>query len=98
MASNIFPVQAPKFSKENYENWCIHMKALLRSQDTWEIVVKCYVTLSQNQKNALQASKKKDQMTLSFIHEALDEQAFEKIAKPPPQASLGDFTKFLQGS
>ena len=86
MASNIFTLQAPNFSKENYENWCIRMIALLRSQDAWEIVEKGYIkpgnesTLSQNQRNVLQASKKKDQMTLSFIHQALDEQTFEKIA------------------
>ena len=62
------------------------MKALLGSQDVWEIVEKSYMEpgdesmLSQNQRNVLQASKKKDQMTLSFIHQALDEQTFEKIA------------------
>ena len=37
-------------------------------------------TLSQNQRNVLQASKQKDQIALSFIHQALDEQMFEMIA------------------
>ncbi|XP_058110866.1 uncharacterized protein LOC131253745 [Magnolia sinica] len=30
--------QIPKLSKDNYENWCIQMKALFGSQDLWDIV------------------------------------------------------------
>ena len=28
----------PRLMKMNYENWSIQMKALLGSQDTWEVV------------------------------------------------------------
>ncbi|KAK2970749.1 hypothetical protein RJ640_022728 [Escallonia rubra] len=29
------PFQIPQFTKDNYENWCIHMKAILGSQNVW---------------------------------------------------------------
>ena len=28
----------PRFTKANYKNWSIQMKALLGSQDAWEVV------------------------------------------------------------
>ena len=36
----MYPWQMPKFTKENYENWCICMKAVLGAHDVWEIMEK----------------------------------------------------------
>jgi hypothetical protein len=75
-ANSTFPFQFPHLSKDNFDNWCIRMKALLGSQDTWEIVEKGYcepsdeASLSPNQREALQKLRKNDQ------HEAM----FEKVA------------------
>ncbi|XP_022875679.1 uncharacterized protein LOC111394138 [Olea europaea var. sylvestris] len=73
------------FPKENYGHWSIRVKALLGSQEAWEVVKKgCdepenEVALSQAQRNALQRYHKLDQHTLSFIHMGLDEAMFEKV-------------------
>lgn len=75
-ANSIFPFQFPHLSKDNFDNWCIRMRALLGSQDTWETVEKGYcepsdeASLSLNQREALQKLRKNDQ------HEAM----FEKVA------------------
>lgn len=38
----MIPFQMPCISKDNYNNWCIHMKAIFGSQDLWEVVDKGY--------------------------------------------------------
>ncbi|GKV04744.1 hypothetical protein SLEP1_g16857 [Rubroshorea leprosula] len=84
--NSTFPFVVPKLKKENYGHWCIHMKALLGSQEAWEVVEKGYDepenegVLNQNQKNALQKLRKQDQHTLSIIHMGMDEALFEKVA------------------
>ncbi|WOG93701.1 hypothetical protein DCAR_0312987 [Daucus carota subsp. sativus] len=68
--NNSFPFVVPKLTKENYGHWCLRMKALLGSQEVWEI----------NQMKALEKVRKQDQLALSIIDMGLDEAMFEKVA------------------
>ena len=62
------------------------MKALLGSQDVWEIVEKGFEQpesdegLSQQQIDAMHKARKKDQQALTLIHMCLDENMFEKVS------------------
>ncbi|XP_029123320.1 uncharacterized protein [Elaeis guineensis] len=76
----------PRLTNTNYENWSIHMKALLGSQDIWDIVERGYEeageadTLTVQQREILRDKRKKDKKALYFIYQVVDESAFEKIA------------------
>ena len=84
--NNLVPFQVPRLTKENYSSWCIRMKALLGSQDVWDIVSNGYeepesdAALNQAQREALQNTRKKDQKALTIIHQAIDDNNFEKIS------------------
>ncbi|KAA0033083.1 copia protein [Cucumis melo var. makuwa] len=62
------------------------MKALLGSQDVWDIVSNGYeepesdATFNQAQREALQNTRKNDQKALTIIHQAIDDNNFEKIS------------------
>ncbi|XP_074567097.1 uncharacterized protein LOC141823749 [Curcuma longa] len=67
------PFVVPSLTKENYDNWCIRMKALLGAYEAWDHV--------ENDIDVNEASvKKKDQKALTLIHQSLDEKMFEKVA------------------
>ncbi|KAA0042449.1 UBN2 domain-containing protein [Cucumis melo var. makuwa] len=62
------------------------MKALLGSQDVWDIVSNGYeepesdTALNQAQGKALQNTRKKDQKALTIIHQAINDNNLEKIS------------------
>ena len=66
MPSGYLPFQFPHRTKENYDSWSIHMKAILGSQDVWDIVDNGYVepneeaSFSIYQRDALRKVHKKD--------------------------------------
>ncbi|XP_074561277.1 uncharacterized protein LOC141817539, partial [Curcuma longa] len=67
------PFVVPSLTKENYDNWCIRMKALLGAYEAWDPVEN---GVDENEASA----KKKDQKALTLIHQSLDEKMFEKVA------------------
>ncbi|KAL2251279.1 UNVERIFIED_CONTAM: Retrovirus-related Pol polyprotein from transposon TNT 1-94 [Sesamum indicum] len=71
--SNETSFVVPSLTKDNYDNWCIRMKALLGAYEAWDPVKN---GVDENDTSA----KKKDQKALSLIHQSLDEKMFEKIA------------------
>jgi RNase H-fold protein (predicted Holliday junction resolvase) len=78
-------VSCLRLSKTNYKSWCIHMKALLDSQDVWEVVELGYTEhatlqgLMNNQVKELKESHKKDKTVLYLMYQAVDESGSEKI-------------------
>ncbi|GMI72170.1 hypothetical protein HRI_000886300 [Hibiscus trionum] len=83
------------------------MKALLGSQECWDIVVKGYAepeneaaeaALTNEQKRALGDARKRDQRALYFIFQAVDESTFEKIAEATTAKEAWEtLQKSLQG-
>ena len=53
-------VSIPKLTKENYDNWCVSIKAIIGAQDAWRVVEQGYDesknegALNQQQRNTLQ--------------------------------------------
>ncbi|KAL2243658.1 UNVERIFIED_CONTAM: hypothetical protein Sindi_0483800 [Sesamum indicum] len=66
------PFIVPSLTKDNYDNWCIRMKALLGSYEECDPVEN---DVDENDTSA----KKKDQKALTLIHQSLDEKMFEKV-------------------
>ena len=99
--NNMVPFQVPRLTKENFSSWCIRMKALLGSQDAWEIVDKGYTepenetSLSQAQKDALQNTRKKDQRALTLIHQAIDDGNLKRFLVQLLPNKHGRFLKIL---
>ncbi|KAL4296943.1 hypothetical protein GQ457_12G005360 [Hibiscus cannabinus] len=104
---NMIQPQIPRLTKTNYGNWSIQMKALLGSQDCWDIVEKGYVepenaaaeaVLTNEEKRALRDARKRDKRALYFIFQAVDESTFEKISEATTAKQAWEILqKSLQG-
>ena len=76
----------PRLTKQNYDLWCIQYKALLRSQELWELVEDGYTepredaVMSNAERQALRESRKKDNKALFIIYQGLDEATLEMVA------------------
>ncbi|KAJ1436780.1 Zinc finger, CCHC-type [Sesbania bispinosa] len=80
-------IPLPKLTEgANYDNWKVQMKALLGSQDNWDVVETGYEEpantdgYSNAQLSALKAVRAKDKAALYLLYRAVDESGFEKIA------------------
>ncbi|KAL4295260.1 hypothetical protein GQ457_12G032180 [Hibiscus cannabinus] len=94
--------QIPRLTKTNYGNWSIQMKALLGSQDCWDIVEKGYVepgnaaaeeALTNEEKRTLRDARKRDKRALYFIFQAVDESTLKKFLRQQLQNKHGRFCK-----
>ena len=87
MANMMGQMPLPRLTKMNYENWSIQMKALLSSQDAWEVVEKGFeepigttgYTAVQNK--ALMETRSKDKAALYMLFWDVYESGFEKIVR-----------------
>mgnify|MGYP000863171373 FL=1 len=77
MANGMAPFQVPTLNNNNYDNWSIKMKALLGSQDVWDIIEKGYnepaddaafAALTLDQKTTLKDLRKRDKKALYLIY------------------------------
>ncbi|XP_074360628.1 uncharacterized protein LOC141700846 [Apium graveolens] len=99
MANGMSQWQMPKFTKDNYENLCIRMKAILGANDVWEIVEKGLevpeneANLNQVQQDQLQAQRKKDQKAIMIIHQCLDDSMLQKVASATTSKKVWDTLK-----
>ena len=72
-------------TKDNYQTWCIRVKAWLGSQDVWETVEKGFeepidgAMLTSAQRKVVQKARRKDQLALTIIHQCLDNATFEIV-------------------
>jgi len=78
-----------KLTKDNYDSWCIRLKAFLGSQECIEIVQYGYDepeskeaedALQEAGKQVFKANRKKDNKVKTIIYQGLDEGIFEIIA------------------
>nr|KYP41490.1 hypothetical protein KK1_037137 [Cajanus cajan] len=90
----------PRLTKAtNYENWGIQMKALLGSQDAWEVVQEGLeepentTGYSAAQNKTLKETRSKDKAALYILYRAVDESGFEKIVGHQLQRKRGTFWK-----
>ena len=75
----------PWLTKTNYENWSIQIKALLGSQNAWEMVEEGFEEPKDTtgymvaQNKALKELQSKDKATLYMLFRVVDELGFENI-------------------
>jgi len=87
MASLTNNISLPKLTKAvNYDIWSLKMKALLGSQENWEVVEDGFdepantTGWSNAQLKVLKDARVKDKAALYILYQAVDESGFEKIA------------------
>ena len=87
MASLANSMPLPKLSKGvSYDNWSLQMKALLGSQEVWEVVENGHQEpedigeMTIVQLATLKATRAEDKTALYVLYRAVDESDFEKIA------------------
>ena len=85
MANGFVQYPIPRLTKENYDNWSIQMKALLGSQDIWDIVENGYIdpkeweaSSSSSDPTTIRELRKRDKKALYIIYQGVDEGNFEK--------------------
>ena len=85
----LFNTQLPQFNGKNYDYWSITMKALLASQDLWEIVEYGFEeladetefnALTQGEKDLLKNNRKKDSKARVLLYLAVDQSMFPRLA------------------
>ena len=95
----------PRLTKTNYENWSIQVKALLSSQDAWEVVEEGFeepkdttgYTATQNK--ALKEVWSEDEAAPYMLFRAVDESGFEKIASATtPKEAWNTLGKVFKGT
>ncbi|XP_057962112.1 uncharacterized protein LOC131153678 [Malania oleifera] len=89
MARGATQADIPKFTRENYDNWIIQMRAFRGAQDVMDIIEDGYgespskeveATMSDAQRTILQADQKKFYKVKFIIYQGLDEAMFKIIA------------------
>ena len=87
LASLTNNISLPKLTKAvNYHNWSLKMKALLVSQENWEVVEDGFdepantTGWSNAQLKVLKEAHVKDKAALYILYQAVDQSGFEKIA------------------
>ncbi|GJR43381.1 hypothetical protein Tco_1311484 [Tanacetum coccineum] len=81
-------VSLPKLNKVNYDKWSNQMRALLGTQDVWELVTAGYEepgaaeigVMSANQMKAWKEKHMKDKSALYLLFQSVDESGYGKIA------------------
>ncbi|XP_052723895.1 uncharacterized protein LOC128193810 [Vigna angularis] len=86
MANLANSVSLPQLTKKvNFDNWSVQMRALLGSQDVWDVVESGYEEPTDDegqtaaQLAALKKTRVKDKSALYILYRAVDESGFEKI-------------------
>ncbi|XP_014522702.1 uncharacterized protein LOC106779157 [Vigna radiata var. radiata] len=87
MAKVVNGMSVPQLTrKTNYDNLCLQIKALLRSQDVWNMVEEGYVEPDADEDQMvaqiaiLKKTHARDGSALYFLYNAVDESGFKKIA------------------
>ncbi|KAG6628040.1 hypothetical protein CIPAW_15G172600 [Carya illinoinensis] len=89
MATGNTQTTIPKLFKDNYDHWCIQMRALLGAQDAMDMVEDGYeestskqteATMTDTRRKIIQSDRKKDCKAKSILYQGPDEATFEIIA------------------